>query len=231
VAPPLDPKEAADRLARVASEIDEAAALSGRRAGEIALLAVSKTFPPSDVAAFVAAGQMDFGENYVQEAQGKIPLAPIEAVWHFIGHLQTNKAKIAAPLFNVHHALDSLDLAAELDKRLKAHGRTMRVYVQVNVSGEDVKSGIAPGDLSPFLENLAKYPSLVPEGLMTMPPYDPDPETARPHFAALRELRDKVCPSLKGLSMGMSGDFRVAIAEGATIVRIGSALFGERTRP
>jgi pyridoxal phosphate enzyme (YggS family) len=224
----LTPAEAAGRLARIRGQMAEALRRSGRGPGDAALLAVSKTFPPQAVSAFLAAGQKDFGESYIQEAKDKIPLVPPEANWHFIGHLQSNKAKYAAPLFSVLHALDSISLAAELDRRLAAAGRTMRVYLQVNVSGEDVKSGMEPGELEGFIEALAKYPALIPEGLMTMPPYDPDPEVSRPHFAALRELRDKKCPHLKGLSMGMSGDFAVALEEGATIVRVGTSLFGQR---
>ena len=226
----LDPREASERLARVRREIDEAAKKAGRAPGEVALLAVSKTFPPEDVATYLSLGQKDFGENYVQEAREKIPALPLTAVWHFIGHLQTNKAKHVAPLFSVLHALDSLSLAAELNRKLEALGRSMDAYIQINVSGEDVKSGLEPQELAAFLDELPKFPSLNPVGLMTMPPYDPDPEVSRPHFAALRALRDSVCPALKGLSMGMSGDFHVAIEEGATIVRIGTALFGERLR-
>ena len=180
------------------------------------------------MAALFSAGQRLFGESYVQEAREKIPLLPPEIEWHFIGHLQSNKARQAAELFDVVHALDSLTLAAELDRRLAAADRSMRVYLQVNVAGEDRKSGMEPGELEPFLERMADFPRLAVEGLMTMPPYDPDPELSRPHFAALRALRDQKAPHLRGLSMGMSGDFLVALREGATIVRIGTALFGER---
>jgi pyridoxal phosphate enzyme (YggS family) len=222
--------EAAGRLAAVRQRIEKALADCGRAPGETALLAVSKTFPASAVRAFGQAGQLAFGESYIQEAREKIPSLPDNLEWHFIGHLQTNKAKYAASLFGVLHALDSLELAAELDRRLARLERDMGVYVQVNVSGEDSKSGLEPGELPAFLDSLERFGCLRPLGLMTMPPYDPDPETGRPHFARLRELRDRFCPHLKGLSMGMSDDFPVAISEGSTIVRVGTALFGQRPR-
>lgn len=228
---PLSLNEAVFRLTEVRAALAGAAAKCGRAAGEVKLLAVSKTFPAEMVRLYLQAGQLDFGESYIQEARDKAASltghnpAPD---WHFIGHLQTNKAKYAAGIFSTLHSLDSLDLAAELDKRLAALEKTMAVYIQVNVAGEEQKSGLPPDELPAFLEALAGYPRLLPQGLMTMPPYDPDPEASRPHFAALRELRDKQAPHLKGLSMGMSGDFAVAVEEGATIVRVGTALFGSR---
>jgi pyridoxal phosphate enzyme (YggS family) len=225
-----DPAKAKVRLLEINEKIDEALAKSSRKRGEVKLLAVSKTFPVSSILAFRQAGQFDFGESYIKEAREKIPSLPDDLNWHLIGRLQTNKAKYASTLFGTFHALDSLDLAAELDSRLKASSKTMDVYVQVNVSGEDAKGGLAPLELSPFLDGLSAFSSLNVLGLMTMPPYDPDPEVSRPHFVALRELRDKVAPHLKGLSMGMSDDFPVAISEGATVVRIGTALFGARSR-
>ncbi|MDR2140611.1 MAG: YggS family pyridoxal phosphate-dependent enzyme [Deltaproteobacteria bacterium] len=223
----LTPEEARSRLARVRAEIETAAKRAGRQSGEITLLAVSKTFPLGDVATYLAAGQKYFGESYLQEAQDKVEKLP-QAEWHFIGHLQTNKARFAPGLFSCLHALDSLELAEKLHKRLEEKGLTLQVYVQVNVSGELSKSGLAPERLRDFLDNLAKYPTLIPQGLMTMPPYDPDPEKSRPYFRQLYELREKLAPTLRGLSMGMSGDFPVAISEGATVVRIGTALFGDR---
>ncbi|MDR1545724.1 MAG: YggS family pyridoxal phosphate-dependent enzyme [Deltaproteobacteria bacterium] len=220
--------EARERLSQVRARMDAALTAAGRRPGDAELLAVSKTFPPSSVAVYRELGQLDFGENYVQEAADKIPALPADLRWHFIGHLQTNKAKRAAALFDVVHAVDSLELAAELDKRLGLASRKMRVYVQVNVSGEDVKSGLSPDELPAFLEGLARFGRLQAQGLMTMPPYDPDPEASRPHFRRLRDLRDRCAPQLTGLSMGMSGDFHVALSEGATVVRVGTALFGAR---
>lgn len=228
----LSPGVAASRLAEVRSQLAEAAAGCGRQASDIALLAVSKTFPAAMIKSFLAAGQLSFGESYIQEAREKAAeldgLAPTGPDWHFIGHLQTNKAKYAAPIFSTLHSLDSLELAAELDKRLAALSRNMNVYIQVNVAGEEQKSGLGPADFPAFLEALNRFPRLVPVGLMTMPPYDSDPEESRPHFAALRKLRDQYAPHLKGLSMGMSGDFQVAVEEGSTIIRLGTSLFGER---
>ncbi|MDR2300854.1 MAG: YggS family pyridoxal phosphate-dependent enzyme [Deltaproteobacteria bacterium] len=225
---PLGTEEASSRLLSIKRKIDQALSDSGRAPGEVALLAVSKTFPVDRVKAFGQAGQKAFGESYIQEANEKIPQLPSDYVWHYIGHLQTNKAKYAAALFSVIHSLDKLELAAELDKRLDKLDKTIEAYVQVNVSGEESKSGLAPDKLPKFLEELSKFKRIKPLGLMTMPPYDPDPEVSRPHFVRLRELRDKHCPDLKGLSMGMSDDFQVAISEGSTIVRVGTALFGRR---
>jgi pyridoxal phosphate enzyme (YggS family) len=224
----ISQEEASRRLGEVLGRIGLAEERAGRAKGGVRLLAVSKTFGPDMVKAFLAAGQKLFGESYMQEAREKIPLVGEGPEWHFIGHLQTNKARHAANLFTAIHALDSLDLAAELNKRLIALDRRMDCYVQVNVSHEGTKSGLEPGELPNFLDALAAYVALEPVGLMTMPPYDPDPEASRPHFRALRELRDKHAPNLKGLSMGMSGDYEVAVEEGATIVRVGTTLFGVR---
>ena len=182
----LGPPQAAARLEKVKAEVERALSRASRSPGAAAILAVSKTFSAGDVSAFLAAGQLDFGESYIQEAKAKIPLVPQEARWHFIGHLQANKAKQAASLFGVLHALDSLHLAEALNRHLSELGRSMRVYLQVNVSGEGAKSGMEPSELPAFLDGLAKFPALAPEGLMTMPPYDPDPEASRPYFAALR---------------------------------------------
>jgi pyridoxal phosphate enzyme (YggS family) len=209
----------------------EAAGRAGRNVSEITLLAVSKTFPAASVRLCLAAGQVRFGESYIQEAREKIPeLAACSPApdWHFIGHLQRNKAKYAAELFSAIHSLDQIELAAELDRRARDLGKRLQVYAQVNVSGEGSKSGLSPEELPGFLKALAAFPALELQGLMTMPPYDPDPEASRPHFAALRRLRDRFCPERPGLSMGMSGDFQVAIEEGASLIRVGSALFGER---
>jgi pyridoxal phosphate enzyme (YggS family) len=227
----LTPAEASARLREVRAAAAAAAARSGRPADAVTLLGVSKTFPAASFSAFTAAGLLDFGESYIQEARNKIgELAALDPAprWHFIGHLQTNKAKYAAALFQTVHSLDRLDLALELDRRARALTRFVEVYIEVNVSGEAAKSGLAPTELPAFLESLAPLTALRPVGLMTMPPFDPDPEASRPFFAALRNLRDKHAPGLAGLSMGMSGDFAVAIEEGATIIRVGTALFGGR---
>ena len=227
----LDSAEIAARLQAFRDSIAEAAGRSGRPAEAVTLLGATKTVPAALLRSFAEAGLRDFGESYLQEARPKIDalagLSPLPR-WHFIGHLQTNKARQAAAVFPIIHSLDRLELARELDRRARSLGRAIDTYVEVNISGEESKSGLSPADLPGFLEALALLPALKPLGLMTMPPYDPDPEASRPYFAALRELRDRVCPRLPGLSMGMSGDFRAAIEEGATIVRIGTALFGPR---
>ena len=223
--------EAGARLLAVRAAMAEAAGRVGRNPEEIALLAVSKTFPAEMVRIYLESGLSSFGESYIQEAREKIPeLAAFSPApdWHFIGHLQRNKARYAASLFSTIHSLDQIELAAELDQRARDLGKVINVYVQVNVSGEDSKSGLRPEGLPAFVKDLAGFPSLAPQGLMTMPPFDPDPEASRPYFAALRRLRDAIVPDWPGLSMGMSGDFQVAIEEGASIVRVGSALFGER---
>lgn len=223
--------EAESRLSEIRQKIDAAAQKCGRSPLDIKLLAVSKTFPTQMIATYLGLGQLDFGESYIQEARDKASeLAgnPIKPIWHFIGHLQSNKAKYAAHFVDVLHSLDSMSLASELNLRAAALGKKIKVYLQVNVSGENTKSGMKPDELPGFLDQLSGLPSLTPEGLMTMPPFNPDPEVSRPHFAALRDLRDKYAPQLPGLSMGMSGDFMVAIEEGATIVRVGTALFGQR---
>ena len=227
----LTAAEAAARLKEVRSVMAEAAVRGGRPVEDVTLLGVSKTFPSASVQALAAAGLEDFGESYVQEARDKLEeltsLSPPPR-WHFIGHLQTNKAKYAAALFPVVQSLDRPELARELDRRARDLKRTIDVYIEVNVSGEAAKSGLSPANLPAFLEQLAPLTALKPVGLMTMPPFNPDPEASRPFFAALRELRDRRAPGLSGLSMGMSGDFAVAIEEGATLVRVGTALFGRR---
>jgi pyridoxal phosphate enzyme (YggS family) len=224
----------AARLAEVRARIAAAAGRSGRGPETITLVAVTKTFGPDEVREAIAAGQRDFGENYVQEAGGKIEaVGKGDARWHFIGHLQTNKAKTAARLFDVIETVDSLDLARELDKRAAAEGRTLDALVQVNVAGEEQKAGIAPDRVETLLRAIGGLSALRVRGLMTMPPFLP-PEEVRPYFRALRDLRDRLVAraipgiSLDALSMGMSGDFEAAIEEGATIVRVGTAIFGSR---
>ena len=224
----------AERLAEVRERIAAAAARSGRPPEAVTLVAVTKTFGPESVREALAAGQRDFGENYVQEAAAKIEAVGAKAArWHFIGHLQTNKARQAAPLFDVIQTVDGLSLARELDKRVAAEGRPLDILVQVNVAGEEQKSGIAPEGAEDLLRGMAVLPALRVRGLMTMPPFLPA-EEVRPYFRALRELRDRLAAraipgvALDELSMGISGDFEAAIEEGATIVRIGTAIFGER---
>jgi len=187
------------------------------------LLAVTKTVPPELVDAALDAGITVFGENKLQEAKAKIPLVSSRAHWHFIGHLQTNKARDAVELFELIHSVDSLKLAAELSKWAEHAGKTQAILLEVNVAGEVSKFGIKPEDLPATLAEIQKLPRLEVRGLMTVPPFVGDP---RPHFRRLRDLRDVT--GLRELSMGMSHDFQVAIEEGATIVRIGTAIFGER---
>ena len=228
-----DRKAIAGRLAEVRQRIDEAVARSGRPPGSARLVAVSKEKPAEAIRAAFEAGQRDFGENYAQELVEKTAaledLAGIR--WHAIGRLQRNKAKYVARVASVVHAVDRADLASELGKRAAAAGRSLEVLVEVSIAGEETKGGCAPGDLAGVLDAVAAAPSLKAVGLMTMAPFFDDPELARPVFAALRELRDKHggASALPELSMGMSHDFEVAVAEGATLVRVGTAIFGART--
>ncbi len=205
---------------------------AGRDPASVRLVAVSKTFGPDAVAAVAAAGIDVFGENRVQEAAQKIPLAPGRLHWHLVGHLQSNKAKLAVRLFDTIHSIDSLKLLKLVDAQCAEAGRRMTVFLEVNVSGEPSKFGLAPEQAPPVLEAIASCHHAEVQGLMTVPPFTPDPADAAPHFRRLRELRDHWQDAfqlaLPELSMGMSHDLDVAIAEGATWVRVGSALFGER---
>lgn len=223
----------AANLALVTSRIAEAAKASGRKPEQVRLVAVSKTHGSEAVRAALAAGQILFGENYVQEAQDKIAAVGPGPSWHFIGHLQSNKAKVAAELFDVIQSVDRLKLAKALNRRAGELGRKLGVLLQVNVGGEAQKSGCAPEDAEALAQEVAALEHLELSGLMTMPPFFGDPERARPLFAQLRELaaklgRDLPQGAMRHLSMGMSGDFEAAIAEGATLVRVGTAIFGER---
>ena len=222
----------ADNVARVRERIARAAERSGRSAEDVCLVAVSKTKPTAMIAAAVRAGVVDIGENYVQEAAQKIAeLTAPHVRWHLIGHLQRNKAKWAAELFEIIHTVDSLAVADALDHRGAARGRAVRVLVEVNVGGETSKDGVAPEHAGEFLGALVQRAHLRVEGLMTVPPPVEDPAMARPFFARLRRLRDECASSiapLKALSMGMTSDFEVAIEEGATMVRVGRAIFGAR---
>jgi pyridoxal phosphate enzyme (YggS family) len=224
-----------DRLERVRERIKKAADAGNRSVDTIRLIAVSKTVPAGVVKEAVAAGVTDLGENYIQEAREKIEsLATLPVNWHFIGHLQSNKAKYAVRLFDLIHSVDSLKLAKELDKYAKKAGKIQSVLIQVNIAKEDTKAGVYVENTRQLLRDLSQLENISIRGLMTMPPYFNAPEKARPFFAALRELRDRINDeaiphvSLDDLSMGMTGDFETAIEEGATIVRIGTAIFGER---
>jgi pyridoxal phosphate enzyme (YggS family) len=224
----------AERLAEVRGRVAAAAARAGRRSEEITLVAVSKTVPAAVVAAAAAAGQRVFGENRVQEALGKAEFCGPGIAWHLIGHLQRNKAKAAVRLFDVVESLDSAALAVELDRRAAEEGKRLRVLVQVKLAAETTKSGIAAADAPALIELASGLPHLALAGLMTIPPPPDAPEDSRRWFARLRGLRERWdgahCPpgTLRELSMGMSADYEVAIEEGATLVRVGSALFGSR---
>jgi pyridoxal phosphate enzyme (YggS family) len=213
-------------LERVLERIARAAERAGRRAGDVTLVAVSKTVEAARVREAIAAGVTALGENRVQEARWKIAEVGRPVAWHLIGHLQTNKAKDALELFDVIHSLDRLDLAAELDRRARARGHDVTVLLQVNVAGEASKGGVAADEVGRALEAIAKLERVRVRGLMTIPPEVERAEAARGWFRALRELAER--HDLQELSMGMSGDFEVAIEEGATLVRVGTAVFGPR---
>jgi len=218
-----------ERLEAVEKRIAAACAQAGRPREDVRVLAVSKTKPPEAVREAVGCGIRWFGENKVQEAQSKIPLCPSGLEWHLIGHLQTNKVKVAANLFQMIHSVDSLKLLQALD----AHaGIALPVLLQVNVSGEASKSGMKPDAVAGVIEAANQLQKVEVHGLMTIPPFTPDPEKARTHFTALRELRDRLQTEtgtpLPELSMGMSHDLEIAIEEGSTWVRIGTDLFGAR---
>jgi PLP dependent protein len=226
----------ADRVGAVRERIARAATRAGRQPEEITLVAVSKTHPPEHVREAFAAGVRDFGENKVQEAEAKIAaladLKPAGLRWHLVGHLQANKARKAAALFDHIHSLDDAALGLRLEKASAQLKKTLPVLVQVDLAGEETKFGLDEDRLFPALELLRGLKSVRVEGLMLMPPYDEDPEVVRPYFRRLRELRDHAAREnlLLGsdLSMGMSHDLEVAIEEGSTCVRVGTALFGER---
>lgn len=224
--------------ARVESRIADAAVRAGRAPASVRLLPVSKTVPEERVRIAIASGLRTLGENKVQEATRKHHnLADLDVSWSIIGHLQTNKARDVASYASEFQALDSLRVAEALDRRLQAAGRELDVFVQVNTSAEPQKYGLAPDDLPAFLRALPAYSSLRVRGLMTLAVFSDDEARVRPCFALLRELRDRTreaSPELIGtgeLSMGMSGDYELAIEEGATVVRVGQAIFGARTTP
>ncbi len=225
----------ADNLEAVRERIATACARAGRPAESVRLLAVSKTYGPEAVGAAAAAGQTRFGENRVQEAAAKIPACPGHLQWHLIGHLQSNKAAQAAQLFDWIHSVDSLKLLEALDRHAGEAGRRLEVMVQVNVSGERSKSGLAPGEVPAVLAAGSRLPHVQIRGLMTIPPLAEDPEKSRMFFRELRERRDgwaaQTGLDLAELSMGMTHDLEVAIEEGATFVRVGTGIFGARQKP
>jgi pyridoxal phosphate enzyme (YggS family) len=227
-------QETAIRLAQVRERMADAARKSGRTADQIELVAVSKTHAAEKVQEAIEAGQLLFGESRVQEARAKIPLLPSRLRWHFIGHLQKNKIRHALPLFELFHGIDSLALAQEMERIAEEEGMQPRVLLEVNVAGEASKHGFSPEALRRDLEAALSLGRLTIEGLMTLPPFAPEAEASRQYFIALRELRDQLEAEfevrLPQLSMGMSGDFPIAIEEGATLVRVGTGIFGERSR-
>ncbi|MBW1853275.1 MAG: YggS family pyridoxal phosphate-dependent enzyme [Deltaproteobacteria bacterium] len=224
----------ADNLTILEERIANASSKAGRNAQDIKLIAVSKTVDAERIKQAIEAGVTILGENYIQEARNKIKEIGQGARWDFIGHLQSNKANYAVDLFEMIHSVDRLSLAQGINRVAEKKGKKVRILVQVNISGEETKSGINPQKVKALIVEIASMNNLLLEGLMTMPPYFDDPENARPYFTALRELRDIILKesignfSLQELSMGMSGDFEVAIEEGSTMVRIGTAIFGER---
>jgi len=225
--------EIAKNLSQVRERMDRAATRTGRDPGEIRLIAVSKTVPVERVKEAIAAGTMIFGENYIQEARHKIEeIGQAGIQWHFIGHLQTNKAKYAVRFFDLIHSVDSIKVARALDTRAAAEGKVMDCLIEVNISQEESKFGITSEQILTLAHEMTKLQNISLKGLMTMPPYFDDPESSRPYFIALRQLKEAMAREgipLSELSMGMTTDFEVAIEEGATMVRVGRAIFGERS--
>ncbi|NMB16552.1 MAG: YggS family pyridoxal phosphate-dependent enzyme [Firmicutes bacterium] len=219
-------------VARIRDEIAAAAESSGRTAEAITLVAVSKTVEPIRIQAAIEAGIRHLGENRVQEAQEKVPLIHGPVTWHMVGHLQRNKAGQAVELFDMIQSVDSKRLAEALSRRALQADRIVDVLVEVNVGGEASKIGISPEETESLIEDIKDLPGISVRGLMTIPPYDPNPEKVRPYFRRMHELfqrlKDKTPTPMVHLSMGMSSDFAVAIEEGATMVRVGTAIFGAR---
>jgi pyridoxal phosphate enzyme (YggS family) len=226
--------DVADNLARVRERMEAAAKRAGRNPEEIRLVAVSKTVETGRVLLATQAGVKILGENYVQEAKEKIEKVGHPVEWHLIGHLQTNKAKIAVRLFDFIHSVDSLHLAKELNRAAEQQGKVLPVLIQISLSEEATKYGASETGAFLMAEEMSRMPALAVVGLMTMPPYFENPEDARPYFIKLRKwgerLRQEKFPRMvmNELSMGMSNDFEVAIEEGATFIRVGTAIFGRR---
>lgn len=225
-----------ENLNNINDTIKKSALKAGRNPDAIKLVAVSKNVSSELIADAATCGQTLFGENYLQEALGKIPRCPTETHWHFIGHLQSNKARQAVEFFECIETVDSLKLAKSLDKYAQMLQKPLSIFIQVNIGREPQKSGLMPDEVLPFLRLVGSETSLNVCGLMTMPPYDPDPEYSRPFFRQLKGIFEQAQKQglfhgdkQAELSMGMSGDFPVAIEEGATIIRVGTALFGPRT--
>ena len=225
--------EIKENLIKVMERIEKAAQRVGRDPKEIKLVAVSKTVEAARVKEAIEAGVSILGENYVQEAQKKIEEIGRPVAWHFIGHLQSNKAKYAGRLFDMIHSIDSLTLAEELNRRAEQVGQVAKVMIEVNISGEATKFGTDEEKVFSIVRGILNLSHLSLEGLMTMPPYFDLPEMSRPYYIQLRALKERMVKEgilLKELSMGMSNDFEIAIEEGATYVRVGTAIFGERKK-
>ena len=232
---PDNPESAiTENLERVGEQIAQAASKAGRNVDGIELVAISKTHDAAKVREAVEAGQTLFGESRVQEARMKIPELPSNLRWHFVGHLQKNKIRHALPLFEMIHSVDSLALAQDINRIAEEDGLHPRVLLEVNVAGEGSKFGFKPETLRKEMESLLGLPRLSILGLMTIPPIAEEAEASRKYFVQLREERDRVQTEfhvdLAQLSMGMTQDFAVAVEEGATLVRVGTAIFGERSR-
>ncbi|HOJ52654.1 MAG TPA: YggS family pyridoxal phosphate-dependent enzyme [Syntrophales bacterium] len=223
-----------ENVMAIRKRVADAALRAGRTPEEVKLMAVTKTVSPERILEAVDAGVDILGESYVQEAREKISQLGRRLPWHLIGHLQTNKAKYAVRLFEMIHSVDRVEVAQALHDRCRKEGRTMEVLLEVNISGEATKWGVSPTGLIPLIREISRLDTLYVKGLMTMAPWTANPEEARPIFSALRMWRDRIREEgierveMRELSMGMSDDFEVAVEEGATIVRIGRAIFGER---
>ncbi len=222
-------------IEQIQKEIDQTAAGCGRETGTVSLIAVSKRKPADMIQAAIDAGHRDFGENYIQEAMEKIDhLGKDSATWHFIGHLQSNKAKFAVKYFDLIHTVDKVKLAKEINKQAAKIDKTQDILLQINIAEEETKSGAKAEDVLDLVRKISEFDNLFLKGLMCMPPFFADPEDARNYFKAVKnislaiEKEDLPNVSMSHLSMGMSNDFAVAIEEGATLVRVGTAIFGSR---
>jgi hypothetical protein len=225
-----------ENVAQVRERIAAACRRGGRRADDVKLVAISKTFPPESIRAAYEAGLRDFGENRVQEAAAKRPaLADLSITWHLVGHLQTNKAKAARELFHCVHSVDSFRLAQKLDQAAASGGGRLPVLLEVNLGGEESKAGVGESEIIQLAQQVAQLATLEVRGLMVIPPFFDDSQQVRPYFRRLRELAQEIGGenianvSMQELSMGMSHDFEVAIEEGATVIRVGTAIFGARS--
>jgi len=225
----------AENIARVRERMEEAGRRAGRNPEKVRLVAVSKTVDPERIRQAIEAGVDSLGENYVQEGQKKIEALGHDVSWHFIGHLQTNKAKAAVRFFDFVHSVDSLKLAEELSRSALQQGKVLPILLQINLGREESKFGTTETEVFHLLEQMSLLRGILVKGLMTMPPFSENPEESRPYFRALRKVAESVAGEkipgilLEELSMGMSNDFEVAIEEGATLVRVGTAIFGPRS--